>query len=144
MSIADRAARWTQIIQAAQSTTLVAEQTGDVVAFVNLGKCRDASAPPSRGEIWALYATPEAWGLGIGRALMDAALVCLDEQSYVDTSLWVLTENHRGRRFYENAGFRAVPGATLRATVGGAEVEELLYLRALSATPDPETPHAGR
>lgn len=55
-------------IQAAESATAVAELAGTVKAFVSFGRCRDDNAPQERAEIWALYASPDAWDQGLGRA----------------------------------------------------------------------------
>jgi ribosomal protein S18 acetylase RimI-like enzyme len=62
--------------------------------------------------------------------LTEHALKQLEASGYHSTSLWVLTENHRGRRFYEAFGFRAVPGSEKTFELGGRQVQELRYLRA--------------
>lgn len=129
LSIPDRSSRWERIIDAAQSTTVVAEIDGKVAAFASYGHCRDAGAPPGRAEIWALYALPAAWGKGAGRALMEHALAALASQGYAETALWVLSANARGRRFYEAAGFAAVPDTGKWLELGSVQVQELQYLR---------------
>lgn len=76
---------------------------GRVVAFASSGPCREE---PGVGELWALYAAPDAWGTGAGRALLDDALQHLAANGYATATLRVLAGNARGVRFYERAGFR--------------------------------------
>jgi ribosomal protein S18 acetylase RimI-like enzyme len=129
LSIPDRATRWDKIIEAAESFTAVAEIEGQVSAFVSYGRCRDADAPPNRAEIWALYAAPAVWGSGAGRGLLDHALNELTSLGVAETSLWVLSDNQRGRRFYKFNGFAPVAGTEKWFELGGAQVQELRYMR---------------
>lgn len=129
LSIPERAVRWEQIIDGAESTIDVAESESAVVAFASYGRCRDPKAPTTRAEIWAIYATPTTWRKGIGTALLYHALKSLDIQGYSETSLWVLSANERGRRFYESNGFYAVAGASQKFELGGVQVEEQQYMR---------------
>lgn len=130
LSELDRARRWRDILQqpTLQSQTLVALADVDtVLAFVSLGPCRDDGAAADQGEIWALYADPAAWGLGLGRALLARAVGELRERGFRAVSLWVLSDNLRGRRFYEASGFAPVAGSENRFELGGREVEEICY-----------------
>lgn len=129
LSVEARASRWREILLSKQSSTLVAEVSGRVVAFANFGKCRDDDAPQNRGEIWALYAAPEAWGKGHGRALTVRAETELMSTGFAETSLWVLSENLRGIRFYESCGYTKVEGANRLFELGGVQVEEACYWR---------------
>jgi GNAT superfamily N-acetyltransferase len=56
---------------------------------------------PGVGEIWAIYAHPDHWGTGVGRALIRAALAELPQP---EVRLWVLEGNLRARAFYERNG----------------------------------------
>lgn len=136
LSIAQRAARWQHILQLGESSTSVAEHAGSITAFVNHGACRDPGASPLHAEIWALYAHPASWGKGFGRALMAHALQRLSSQGFAQVSLWVLGSNHRGRHFYERAGFSARAGAIKQIAIGGSVLEELVYERPLGTGPD--------
>ncbi len=128
LSIPDGASRWDRIIEAAESNTDVAELGGRVVAFASHGRCRDKGAPPDRGEIWAVYAEPLSWRQGVGRALLGHTLSTLGSQGYRETTLWVLAENLRARRFYEANGFALMPDSETFKTVGGVHVSEWQYL----------------
>ncbi|MGN0466502.1 MAG: GNAT family N-acetyltransferase [Lachnospiraceae bacterium] len=48
----------------------------------------------------------EFWGLGIGRALMDACIECAKKAGYVQLELNVVAENKRAISMYEKAGFK--------------------------------------
>lgn len=132
LSVDERAATWRLTLAARASTTWVArDDDGRVQAFLSHGPCRDPNAPPDRGEIWALYARPDRWGRGMGRALMDCALQTLQAQGCRSVSLWVLRGNQRGCRFYRAAGFAEVPGSAQTFVLGCRRVEEVAYLRFL-------------
>lgn len=94
------------------STNLVAVVGDRIVAFACHGPSRaDLWPPPSAGgELYALYADPAAWGLGVGRALMDAAVDGMRAAGHRDALLWVLRGNARARRFYERMGWVADGG----------------------------------
>lgn len=128
MSVPERTQRWQGILAGLASVTAVAEVERNVVAFVSYGNCRDAGAPAGRGEVWAIYAAPESWGRGAGRALLAHAVDMLAAAGYRETALWVFTDNARGRRFYEAAGFQAVAGSAQRFELGGVMIEEQQYL----------------
>lgn len=81
----------------------VAEQDGTVVAFASAGPAGDE---PGEGELYAIYALPEAWGSGAGPALMREALAALRARGFAEAMLWVLEDNPRARRFYEREGWR--------------------------------------
>jgi ribosomal protein S18 acetylase RimI-like enzyme len=127
LSIADRTQRWRDILQKNASQTLVAHRNDDVVGFVSFGHWRTEGAEKSQGEIWALYAAPEVWGQGVGKALLMQALSGLRALGRNDVLLWVLSKNHRGINFYRAFGFISVPGSEKVLDMGGLEVEEVCY-----------------
>ncbi|MFT3791250.1 MAG: GNAT family N-acetyltransferase [Rudaea sp.] len=139
LSVGERAAGWQRILATAGSRTFVARRGGAVVGFVSFGPCRDPDSPRGRGEVWALYVAPEAWSTGAGWALWETARVQLLHAGYTEVSLWVLSRNARGLRFYEAAGFRREPGTEQTLERGGATLQEVRLLFALmSANPSIE------
>ncbi|MDP1877431.1 MAG: GNAT family N-acetyltransferase [Actinomycetota bacterium] len=108
--------------------TLVAlDGTGTVVAFATFGPARDADLGALGSyEVLAIYAVPDVWGRGVGRALLAAVEDALPPD--VDVVLWVLSGNTRGRAFYERSGFVA-DGTVKVEDVGGAPLEEMRYRR---------------
>ena len=112
-----------------QPLTIVAIDHGDVCGFATTGPSRDPDAP-DRGEVFALYVDPPAWGLGVGRRLMAAARANLAELDFSAAILWVLSGNERAQRFYTIDGWR--PDNQRRsAEVWNVRVEEVRYERTL-------------
>ena len=120
-------ALWTRILANERVEVNVAEAEGRIVAFVSVGPSRDDDA---EGELYAIYALPEAWGTGAGAALMQAGLDAMRGAGYRDAVLYVLDENPRARRFYEREGW-ALDGGTKREELLGLDITELRYRRAL-------------
>ncbi len=86
---------------------VVADDDGVLAGFADVGRSRDDDSESGKvGEVRAIYLAPDAWGKGLGRELMAAALTYLAELGYDQVTLWVLDTNARARRFYEAAGFR--------------------------------------
>jgi GNAT superfamily N-acetyltransferase len=108
----------------------VAEANGEVVGWLSVGPYRPDDGEevpgPSCGEVEAIYAVPEVWGLGVGRALMAYGLGELRRLGLHPVLLWVLASNEQARRFYERAGFRA-DGAVVDFEIGGTTLPELRY-----------------
>lgn len=71
----------------------------------------------------------EYWGLGIGRALMDACIECARKAGYVQLELNVVAENERAVSLYKSAGFveygRNPKGFNSRTS----GFQELIYMR---------------
>ena len=88
-----------------------------------------ATISPGAGELRALYVDPEAWGSGLGRALIVEAERRLAHH-HAAATLWVLTGNTRARRFYEAAGWRP-DGTERRDRVLGAALDEVAYRKTL-------------
>ncbi|MFH9727323.1 GNAT family N-acetyltransferase [Streptomyces sp. NPDC017254] len=86
--------------------------------------------PGTTGELAALYALPEVWGTGVGRALLAESTEALVAAGFRTAALWVFAENARGRRFYEAAGWRP-DGTVMREETGGRVLDELRYRRDL-------------
>jgi GNAT superfamily N-acetyltransferase len=89
-------AEWQQRLTDGETQTVIAERDGRALAYV-------AYAP----ELLAsLYVLPDAQGTGVGSALHDAALAAQPALGASVCRLWVLTENHAARAFYEHRGWR--------------------------------------
>jgi ribosomal protein S18 acetylase RimI-like enzyme len=121
ISLAERTANWSRW------PPLVAEVDGDVVGFVAVGPAHDADAD---GELWAIYVRPDRWGMGIGRALIEAGEARLRELGHTSAVLWVFEDNPRARRFYEAAGW-ALDGAGRQAELFGMSAPAVRYTKSL-------------
>jgi GNAT superfamily N-acetyltransferase len=120
---ADMADRLAARLADAVLNALVAEVDGTVRAYAIYGPCRDEDLTTA-GEVQAIYAHPDHWSTGLGRALLPAAVDALDVRPVV---LWVLENNARARRFYELAGFRPDGAGKLADLLGGVQLPEIRY-----------------
>lgn len=131
---AQRVDRWERSLTEAtgyRDGVLVAEAAGTLLGFAGYSPSRDDDVDPGRvGEIKSIYLLPSAWGKGIGRRLMGAALGHLAEARFGLATLWVLDSNVRARRFYEAGGWSA-DGARKTDESRGFPVTEVRYQRAL-------------
>jgi GNAT superfamily N-acetyltransferase len=116
-----RRAGWESHIAAVHGVA-VAEDDGRVVGFVSVGPARDEDGV---GELFTIYALPEAWGSGVGAALMAEAKALLRPHGD-EAVLWVLEDNPRARRFYEREGW-TLDGATKEDEFLGVPVREVRY-----------------
>ena len=106
LSVAAREASWREAVRVGTPNVFVARCERKIIGFVAYGPSRDRDAAPNCGEVWALYVLSCCWSAGVGQALWLAALEQLRVQGLANViTLWVLSANARGRRFYTAAGF---------------------------------------
>ncbi len=111
--------------------TLVAEEADRLVGFAKLCPTRDSDQDPAAvGEVASFYVSPEVWGQGVGRALMEASSGTLVAAGFLTASLWVLDNNARAIGFYEALGWRH-DGAVKDDVMGGAPIRDLRFRRIL-------------
>jgi ribosomal protein S18 acetylase RimI-like enzyme len=132
---ARRLVRWERTLAGLDPVSdgvLVAEEGRRLQGFVAYCPSRDHDTDPREtGEITVLYLRPAAWGQGIGRQLMAAAVSGLTTAGYDQAILWVLDSNARARRFYAAAGWSA-DGTAKDQDIGGSAVTELRYRKSLA------------
>jgi GNAT superfamily N-acetyltransferase len=136
IDVARRQAGWERALANPERDVFVFEERGSVVAFVGSFPSRDHDA---EGELGELYALPEAWGKGVGHALMEACVAALRERGYADAILWVLAENPRARAFYEREGW-TLDGGEKTDTFLGVGVRELRYRIRVGSDPSGSAP----
>lgn len=110
----------------AGDSVFVAVAQEEVVAFC----WPAASSEDGWGEILSIYAHPDHWGDGHGRAVLEEGETHLKGQGYDRALLWVLRDNARARGFYERLGWELRPGFRLEE-IGGVQVTEVRYEKAL-------------
>lgn len=130
-----RAQAWRRILehdQPSRGGILVAvAEGGGITGFASFGPSRDSDTDPRvTGEVFAIYAAPDAWGTGAGRAMMSSAVTELALLGYTDATLWVLDANDRARRFYALAGWEE-DGARKTERSRGFDITEVRYRTAL-------------
>ncbi|MFI1990154.1 GNAT family N-acetyltransferase [Actinoplanes sp. NPDC020271] len=104
----------------------IAEDDGEVVGFTYIGP----SETPGAAELYAIHVEPSRVGTGVGRELMIRALADLPAIGGDRAVLWVLSENHGARTFYENGGWKP-DGETRTEPINGVPVPQLRYTRPL-------------
>ena len=125
LSVERRAGFWRDVIDEAAHPVWVGLLRDRVVGFVNAGAASDDDLVGA-GEIHAIYVAPEAWSRGVGRLLFGTAATELAARGLSPLVLWVLTDNSRGRRFYDAAGW--APDAAARTLdFDGEAIEEIRY-----------------
>jgi putative acetyltransferase len=82
---------------------LVAVRNGRLLGGAGVGPL--PKAPASVCELKKMYLLPEARGLGVGQALLDAALAAASRLRYRRCYLETLSHMHQARRLYEKNGF---------------------------------------
>jgi GNAT superfamily N-acetyltransferase len=128
LSVEERTASWVNHLDpSARGKTLVATSgDGTVHGFASVGPSRDDDATPGTGELWALYTHPDAWGRGVGAALVACAASELRERGVSRATLWVLTGNDRARRFSESHGWQP-DGRSRVDSRGDVRLDEVRY-----------------
>ena len=96
--VAERVARWEEILGRSEPTWLAEDEEG-LVGFASCGPARDNDMEELL-ELYALYVRASYWGTGVGYALFETTVG--DSACY----LWVLAANERAISFYERQGFR--------------------------------------
>ncbi|MDQ3264741.1 MAG: GNAT family N-acetyltransferase [Myxococcota bacterium] len=126
LSVEGERAQWESGMGHYPATFRVAVQQERVVGYVVSGPAAESS-DPGEGELFALYVSPDRWGGGIGRRLMDQGLADLREAGFATAVLWVFDQNHRTRAFYERYGFTLCQGS--RTELGEPVVKYGLRLK---------------
>jgi ribosomal protein S18 acetylase RimI-like enzyme len=132
-------AMWRRIFAAADGV-LVADVAGrGVCGVTRYGPDPDQGLDPAQGpdadqpavgHIFSLYVHPDAQGLGLGRALLEAATERLRAAGHREATLWVFAANTGARGFYERLGWRPDGGTRVEEAYGEPE---LRLRRALTA-----------
>ena len=131
LSVDQREAMWRESIAKGLPELLVAKVDGGVVGWVAFGPRRDEGSPPDSAEVWAIYVAPSSWSSGVGRMLWRRAQARMLEQGFKTVRAWVFTQNARAIRFYRAAGFAPDLSSVKEFELGGEQVSEIRYARAL-------------
>ena len=109
------------------------ERDGESIGWLSWIPSRDDDDDPRVvAEVAAVYVHPSAWRMGVGALLMEhihAHITALGP--YRETTLWVLEDNPRARRFYERHGYQT--DGSRKAQPKFRQVMEVRYRRPLDA-----------
>lgn len=83
---------------------LIAMVDGKVVGTAGVDAVGTKYKVAHRAE-FGISVLKEYWGLGIGRALMEACIQCARDAGYVQLELSVVADNARAISMYQRAGF---------------------------------------
>lgn len=114
LSVAQREARWRELVIAPSPAVWVAVDASVIVGWATSSIGHAAEAPRDL-ELNAIYIRASHYGSGAGQLLLDAAI------RSSPAFLWVAADNPRARAFYTRNGFTA-DGATDTYPLGGVPV----------------------
>ena len=80
---------------------------GPEVAGWGAAETATTETATARGEIYAFYLHPSAWGSGAAGALMSRCEEFLRDEGFATAILWAPRDYPRARAFYEKAGWYA-------------------------------------
>ena len=77
----------------------------DKVSGQNVGYCVSSTTPEKTGEIKSIFVSETFRGMGIGDALMQKALIWLEQNGAIERIVEVAAGNERAWGFYARYGF---------------------------------------
>lgn len=103
-----RLAMWRRILESTSSPmhVWVAESLGMIVGFCSVGPPQGTTERIGDTlEIYTIYLQPDREREGIGSMLLRQAERAMADFGATSAILWVLSSNHRARKFYEASGW---------------------------------------
>lgn len=110
-------AAYLELPDPSRSRIFIAERAGQ-----RLGSVAVVQSAAARGQLRWLLVTPQARGLGTGRALVRQALEFAADAGYGAIFLWTLSFLKPARRLYESFGFTLAESK--QSTMGGTSLTE--------------------
>ena len=96
---------WRQRLRGTDGRLVIVARLGErVVGFAYIGPSGRV-ADPDDGHVYSLHVDPDLHRHGIGRRLLDETMRRFAAAGISTASLWVVTDNHQARRFYEQLGW---------------------------------------
>ncbi|SIR31636.1 L-amino acid N-acyltransferase YncA [Haladaptatus litoreus] len=105
---------------------IAAVADGELVGYAHVDAINRADAV-GEGSLRGIYVRPNRWREGIGTILLDATEKAIRERGFTQLSIGVLTENERGRRFFESNGFERVEERVEDLFTGGTAYQQVYY-----------------
>ena len=90
--------------ESADEAEIVAEIDGEIVGMAGI-ECVGRKDKVRHRAVMGISIDKNYWGLGIGRALMEACIECAKKAGYSQLELDVTAENERAIDLYEGYGF---------------------------------------
>jgi ribosomal protein S18 acetylase RimI-like enzyme len=134
LSVAEKSITWRDNLQKhgldGWKRVVLACRGQEILGFVRVGV---EPTSTDSGLVYLLYLHPSFWHNGIGRKLAEAGEEELLSLGAKEATLWVLTENHRARSFYQRFGWKET-GERSRERYGDVELEALCYRKRLGSS----------
>ena len=118
---AGRMCQWPELLRDPSQHHFVAQCEDEIAGFIGIRPWHD-SGEYGAGEIGGLYVAAKYWNRGIGSALLAQGIRELLSRNMRPIRLWVLENNLRARRFYENNRFR-YDGTRKEVVIGTRQIE---------------------
>lgn len=123
LSVAAKEQEWRHIVQKDQVTTLVVEdERQQILGWACFGADREQ---PQQGELYAIYLSPQHWHQGVGKLLMQSVVQQL-MKDFDCFNVWVLSDNHAARQFYQRLGFTHTQHSKY-ISIGQQSLQECCY-----------------
>ncbi len=127
LSVDKRTAAWEKLFtNLKKSCIYVGEDEDKTVAFASAGHARDKDVK-FEGELYAIYADPDYYGSGFGRALFERCVEHIKKEDLSDLYCWVLADNKIGTDFYKRVGGKIVKDREKVIERAGAKLKEIMY-----------------
>ena len=123
LSVERQTERWAASLSNQRTSTVVAEEDGQIVGFVSFGP-EPGNDFRYQGELYAIYILDAYQGKGMGRMLVRAAAEGLLARNFPNMLLWVLSTNP-ARAFYEKLGGKFLRERTVE--FNGVPLKEAAY-----------------
>ena len=107
---------------------LVAVIDGRIVGSAGVYAVRSRRKVAHRAR-FGISILKEYWGMGIGRALIDASIDCARGAGYTQLELEVVADNERAMSLYRRAGFEEYGRNPRGYRSAAAGYQELVYMR---------------
>ena len=97
---------WRRRLASTDGCDVIVARLGErVVGFAYVGPGAESSTDPGTGHIYSLHVDPDLHRQGVGRRLLDETMHRFAAAGNTTATLWVVTDNHPARRFYERLGW---------------------------------------
>ncbi len=127
---------WDLIIGRLEKTTsclYVAEVDNQIIGFSRAGPASLENVEFD-AELFALYATPEFYGTGVGMSLFKKCIEFFQHQNHQNFYCWCMADNKIGNNFYKKANGTLMDEKLKHREMSGVSLKEVMY--AWKALPD--------
>ena len=107
---------------------LIAVIDGHIVGSAGVSAVRSQRKVAHRAR-FGISILKEYWGMGIGRALIEASIDCARQAGYTQLELEVVVDNERAVSLYRRAGFEEYGRNPRGYRSASAGYRELVYMR---------------